>query len=80
MPFQNYQISFVCLQWPYKWAPPQGKGEGDGGYASPNQKVRGNIMSYAPPPPNYDDSAVTVISPALKRALHLYARLSPAGP
>ena len=52
---------------------------GGGGMEGLSQKV-GYIMSYIPPPPNHDGSAVTVIIPALKGPLHFNACLFLAGP
>ena len=54
------------------------KGGGDGGRVPSNQKV-GGIMSYVPPP-THDGVAVTVIIPALKRALYFNACLFLPGP
>ena len=46
----------------------RGRSQGDGGDASPNQKVGGHHVLY---PPNHDDSAANVIVPPLNRPLCL---------
>ena len=51
----------------------------DGVMVPSNQKVGDIISNAPPPPPNHDGSAVTVIIPALKRALYFHVCLFLAG-